>query len=152
MASPWQDNDAVPLTTRVATAADAPDLARLNAAFNDAHEAPEALAARLADPQRVETPFVAEAGGHIVGFAGLRIVPSVFYPDQHAELTELYVEPAYWRRGLGKALIAHVERLARERGASQLVVLTNPANLPAQALYRRMGFDHEDLALVKDLR
>lgn len=140
------------LTTRVATAGDAPDLTRLNALFNDVHEEPAVLAARLADPQCVETPLVTEVDGRIVGFAGLRIIPSVFYPNLHAELTELFVEPGYRRRGLGRALIAHAEQLARGRGASQLVVLTAADNGPAQALYRSMGFDHEDLALFKDLR
>jgi GNAT superfamily N-acetyltransferase len=120
-----------PIRTRIATADDAAALAKLNAAFNAVQEAPEQLAQRLADSRRVETPIIAELDGQVVGFAAVRLVPCVFYASLHAELTELFVQPEYRRRGVGRALIAHAERLASDGGADELVLLTSFANQEA---------------------
>jgi len=135
--------------THVATSDDAQELARLNRAFNGVDEPPERLAVRLCDPQRVETPLLAEVDGRVVGFASLRVVPCVFYATPHAELTELFVEPGYRRRGIGRALVAHAERLAQERGAEELGVLTGFTNLEGQAFYRAVGYTDRELAMSK---
>jgi GNAT superfamily N-acetyltransferase len=66
-------------------------------------------------------------------------------------LTELYVEESHRRRGVGRALVAHAERLAREAGARQMLILTDFYNHAAQSLYRLMGYAHYDIALTKDL-
>lgn len=139
------------ITTRVATPADAAVLARMNETFNGVVEPPAVLADRLADPDCVETPLLAEIDGQVVGLAALRVVPCVFYETPHAELTELYVEPAFRRGGVGQVLIAQAEQLARERGARMLLVLTDFYNGPALALYHRTGFVNHDLALQKEL-
>ena len=140
------------VTTRVATPDDAYELVRLNRAFNGVDEPPERLALRLCDLQRVEIPILAEVDGRVVGFASLRVVLCVFYATPHAELTELFVEPGYRRRGVGRALVAHAERLAREREAEKLVVLTGFTNLEGQAFYRAVGYTDRELAMGKTLR
>jgi ribosomal protein S18 acetylase RimI-like enzyme len=139
------------IAVRVAIATDAIELARLNAAFNGGEEPPGALADRLADPERTETALLAEIAGHVVGFAGLRISPGLFYAEPRAELTELYVEPGYRRRGVGRALTIHAEQMARAAGATELFVLTGFDNVEAQALYRELGFLDQELALRKEL-
>lgn len=141
----------VAIATRVATADDAEALTRLNHDFNGGSSPPQHLAERMRNPQRVETPILAEIDGVAVGFAALRIVPCVFYASPHAELTELYVDPAYRRRGAGQALITHAEQLARAGGATTLLVLTDFYNDEAQMLYRRTGFVNHDLAMEKTL-
>jgi ribosomal protein S18 acetylase RimI-like enzyme len=141
-----------PLVVRVATAEDAAALARLNAAFNGVADDADALAARLRDPRRVETPLLATWEGQAVGFAALRLTPGLFYAAPQAELTELYVAPAYRRRGIARALLREVTALAQALGAEEVWLLTNPANLAAQALYRAEGFAADDLALRKPLR
>ena len=140
--------------TRIAEYADAAGLAqlvRLNALFNGASDSTEQIAARLADPRRVETAILAEIDGHIVGFAALRLVPCIFFTEPYAELTELYVDEGYRRQGIGQALVVHVERLARDAGARQMLILTDFYNDAAQSLYRAMGYVHYDIALTKDL-
>jgi ribosomal protein S18 acetylase RimI-like enzyme len=142
------------IRTRTAESADAAGLAqlvRLNALFNGASDSAEQIAARLADPRRVETAILAEIDGHIVGFAILRLVPCIFFTEPYAELTELYVDEGHRRYGVGRALIAHVERLAREAGARQLLILTDFNNHVAQSIYRSMGYEDYDIALTKDL-
>lgn len=142
-----------PIRTRTAESADAAGLAqlvRLNALFNGASDSAEQIAARLRDPRRVETILLAETDDCIVGFAALRLVPCVFFSEPYAELTELYVDESYRRQGVGRALVAHVEKLAREAGARQMLILTDFYNNPAQSLYRAMGYVHYDIALKKD--
>lgn len=139
------------LTVRQATIQDAAALVHLNALFNDVHEAPEQLAVRLTDPRRVETALLAEWEGQVVGFAGLQLVSSLFYPEPQAELTELFVIEAYRRRGVGRALITYAEQLTVQVGAKELLILTDIDNLGAQALYHAMGYEDDDLTLRKTL-
>jgi len=136
---------------RIASPADAAALARMNQAFNAVNDAPEQLAARLLACQDIETPIVAELDGQVCGFACVRIVPCVLYAAPYAELTELYVEPAFRRHGAGRALIAFAEQLARERGAGDLIIMTGLDNAPAQALYRAQGYDTYAVALNRKL-
>jgi GNAT superfamily N-acetyltransferase len=136
---------------RQAKPASAGVLARLNADFNGVEEQPEVLAKGLADPHRVEVAILAEMEGRVVGFAGLRVVPSLFYARPYAELTELYVEAPYPRHGVGQALAAYVEDLARAAGAEALAVLTGVTNQPAQALYHGLGYRGRDVMLCKEL-
>ena len=126
-------------------------LVQLNTLFNGASDSAEAIAVRLADPRRVETAILAEIEGQIVGFAALRIVPCIFYAEPYAELTELYVAEDHRRRGVGRALVTHSERLARTAGARRMLILTDFYNNAAQSLYRAMGYLHYDIALTKDL-
>src|SRR5688500_10766436 len=126
---------------RLAIPADAGELARLNAAFNGTSDSAALIAARLVACAEIETALVAELNGQIGGFACVRVVPCVLYAEPYAELTELYVDPAFRRRGLGRALIAHAEQLARARGAIDLLIMTGVGNAAAQALYRAAGYD-----------
>ena len=142
------------IRTRIAESADAAGLAqlvRLNTLFNGASDSAEQIAARLRDPRRVETIILAETDDCIVGFAALRIVPCVFFSEPYAELTELYVDEDNRRHGVGRALVTDVEKLAREAGARQILILTDFYNNAAQSLYRAMGYAHYDIALTKDL-
>jgi ribosomal protein S18 acetylase RimI-like enzyme len=132
---------------RSATSADAGDLARMNAAFNDVSDSAAQIAERLAACAEIETVLVAELDGHVAGFACLRVVPCVLYDQPYAELTELYVELAFRRRGIGRALILRAEELARARGAADLLIMTGTGNLAAQALYRAAGYDTYAVAL-----
>jgi ribosomal protein S18 acetylase RimI-like enzyme len=76
--------------------------------------------------------------------------PCVFYPEPYAELTELYVEPEYRRKGVGRALVSYAQVLTQEAGAQGLVVLTSLSNHAAQAFYRSVGYQGDDLAFTKD--
>lgn len=138
--------------TRIATPDDAPALARLNTAFNETSDTAEQIAVRLRDPRRVEMPILAEIDGSAVGFAAVRVVPSVFYAEPYAELTELYVEAAFRRQGVARALVAHAEQLAREAGANQLYLLTGIDNEDAQQFYGAVGYADYALAMHKRLR
>src|SRR6478609_7451539 len=137
---------------RTATSADAGELARMNAAFNGVSDSAAQIGARVIVCADIEVAILAELDGQVGGFACVRVVPCVLYAEPYAELTELYVEPAFRRRGLGRALIAHAEQLAHARGATDLVIMTGVGNAAAQALYRAAGYDTYAVALNRKVR
>lgn len=102
---------------------------------------PEDRAALLAHADAIELPleqiegggvFVAEVAGSICGFAA--ILPR---EDADTELDGLFVEPAAWRRGIGRALVGHCAAAALRRGARLLHVVGNPN---AEGFYKSCGF------------
>jgi ribosomal protein S18 acetylase RimI-like enzyme len=139
------------LTVRIAGPKDAPALARLLEAFNGPPVTPEQARARLRAVQGLETVFLAERAGEAIGFASLRLVPYLSDDVPRAELTELYVEATHRHQGVGRALMAQVEALARKHGATELVLLTGLKNQEAQAFYRALGYADAALAMDKRL-
>jgi len=100
------------LEVHVACVEDAPEIARLNLLFNGCDEPADRYAARLPDPHRVDIPILAIIAERAVGFANLRLLAPVFYPESYAELTELYVEEGARRQGVGRTLVRFAEQLA----------------------------------------
>jgi GNAT superfamily N-acetyltransferase len=70
-------------------------------------------------------------------------------PDEW-KLHKLYVLPGFQRRGAGTLLLGHVERLARQRGSTALVLTVNKRNTRAMAVYARNGFTVRE-SLVVDI-
>ena len=95
-----------------------------------------------ANPDAIELPvgqiegggvFVAELDEVVVGFAA--ILPR---DDGDSELDALFVEPAVWRRGIGRALIQRCCLAATAAGCRSLRVVGNPH---AEAFYRSCDFE-----------
>jgi GNAT superfamily N-acetyltransferase len=89
--------------------------------------------ALLANPEAIALPaahiahtIVVEGDGVVIGFAVALPISA-----GHAELDGLFVDPVGWRRGIGRALVAHA-------GADRtLTVIANPNAL---GFYTRCGF------------
>lgn len=142
---------ALPFRTRQATPADIPALMRLKRLLAESENSLHAVRASAADwlrdgfgPMAGFCAFVAETDGAIVGnsIVGMatcsrRVItgwngPVIFLQD-------LFVEAAYRRRGMARALTARIAALACELG-SPIVELTVRSDNPAQAFYRKNGF------------
>ncbi len=139
------------VTIRIAAPEDAPELARLLEAFNGPTVTSQQAESRLLAMQGIETALLAEVGGRPVGLASLRLVPYLSDDVPYAELTELYVERLYRRRGIGRALVRQAEAMARERGAKALNLLTGLDNGDAQAFYEAIGYVDDALAMRRAL-
>src|SRR5256886_7059447 len=98
----------------------------------------------------IETLVVAEADGQILGFASLRLVPSLD-STPYAELSDLFVAGPYRRQGVGRRLLEFVEKRARERGADRLVLTTGLKNVDAPRFHRAIGFADHALLMKKSL-
>ena len=77
--------------------------------------------------------LVAEADGFLAGFANW--LPGAAADE--AELDGLFVDPACWRSGIGRALVEAVAADARRDGHRRLTVVANPIALD---FYRACGF------------
>jgi len=75
--------------------------------------------------------YVAEEEGGLVGFATWIEAGGVF------ELEDLFVDPAWMRRGIATALVNRIAQVLRARGVERLEVTANP---DALRFYRAAGF------------
>lgn len=83
----------------------------------------------------------------LIGLAGAEPEPGApaagFCLSRHGfeeeELLLFAVDPAWRRRGIGRALLGQFAQDARGRGAQRLLLEMRRGN-PAEALYRRFGF------------
>ncbi len=56
------------------------------------------------------------------------------------QIHNVAVVPSYRRRGLGRALLEHAEREGKSRGAVCAVLEVRITNVPALAMYGRLGY------------
>jgi GNAT superfamily N-acetyltransferase len=137
------------LLIRQATPADAAAVARLNEDFNEVRTDVATMAARIAQCLLTERILLAEIDGLAVGFLSLWLFPVICAPDPYAEVAELFVEEAYRRRGVGRALLEEAIEIARSEGAAELKVVTGFRNTAAQQLYYAVGFHNLALQLCR---
>lgn len=112
-------------------------------AFGASYE-DEAVLDRAEFVERLTTPGFARFGafdehGTLVGLVGLQF-RSGDKQRHKAFLFSMYVDAASRRTGLAQRLVEAVIAEAREAGAIVLQLTVEAGNLPAQRLYRRMGF------------
>ncbi len=105
---------------------------------------------RIDQARSIETFVVAEREGKLLGFASLRLVPSLDLTP-YAELSDLFVAEPYRRQGVGRGLLGFIEQRARERGADRLILTTGLKNVEAQSFYRAVGFEDHALAMKKSV-
>jgi GNAT superfamily N-acetyltransferase len=81
---------------------------------------------------------VAEVSGDAVGFALFFVTFSTFLGRPGLYLEDLYVKQAFRGRGIGKALLTHLARLAVERDYGRVEWAVLDWNSPAIEFYERM--------------
>ncbi|NUB92636.1 GNAT family N-acetyltransferase [Haloterrigena sp. SYSU A121-1] len=93
--------------------------------------------------------LVGEREGRIVAMGAFRPVDGTDFvaqvlpdlPESTVELTRMRVDPGYQRRGYGRRVATELERRARERGATQIVLDTRPTQTAARGLYETLGYE-----------
>lgn len=132
-----------------ASAADAADLARLNGLFNSATLTPAEQAEHLRAAASTERALLAWVDGRAIGFTCLRFARLITTALPYAEVTELFVEEAFRRRGIARALLAEAETLARGLGAPGIILFTGLKNETAQVFYRAVGYHDYAITMRK---
>lgn len=120
----------------------------------------ETLAAIHADIERAlrEVPpgdhfFVVEAtDGQPAGFLHLQVQRDFFSGLRACHVADLAVAPSREGRGIGRALLAHAEKWAKENRCKLLTLSVFPGNTRARALYERTGFASDLLRMAKPVR
>jgi ribosomal protein S18 acetylase RimI-like enzyme len=96
-----------------------------------------------ADPDDMRAPqglfLVATLGDEPVGCGAIK-----FHGDQPTELKRMWVSPTVRGLGIGRRLLAELERRAAERPSPIIRLETNRALTEAIALYRSVGYREVD--------
>ena len=82
--------------------------------------------------------YVAESEGHIIGFASGMLLPEPKLGMQ-AELTAIYLRPAWQRSGIGRRMLQKVARTLQAQGAGSLLVWVISGNAIARNFYEELG-------------
>ena len=102
---------------------------------------PSPLAKRYSIDE-VFAPWARWSAGWVADAGGVRGFATAGYEPWHERLVLwfLYIDPAWRRRGLGRALLAHVEAHGRELGATHVWLETSNVNVPGITAYERLGY------------
>ena len=136
---------------RIADLKDAEQLGVLNDEFNGKGEATiDNIRNSLSDNQQ-EVVIVADENGTLVGFVCVQLKKSFCYNDYMPEITEVYVVPAYRRKGIASEMITFAEDYcARNYPLHRYELLTGKKNTAAQSVYGKLGYaDDGELHLSK---
>jgi GNAT superfamily N-acetyltransferase len=94
-------------------------------------------------PPAGQTPaaqcVIGEVDGMPGGFALYFFNYSTFLARSGLYLEDLFVKPEYRGQGLGKALLLHLARVARERGCGRMEWAVLDWNTPAIEFYESLG-------------
>ena len=113
-------------------------------AFNAARVEP-ALAQLLADPALGRAYFFADAGtGARVGYMVWSFGFDHEFGGRLATVTDLFIEPAYRRRGLARAALRFATETCSALGVRALELQVENHNAAGRALYAGSGFEALD--------
>jgi len=136
----------VAYTVRLARPEDVPALVLLKWQLALAERATHAVRAREADwqrdmfgPQPHFFAIVAESDATVIGMATIAERYSPGWVGALLCINDVFVLPAFRRRGVGEALLARAAAEAIGRGAPFLEINVREDN-PARRLYRKIGF------------
>ncbi len=134
------------LEIRPATEADVPlilsfirELADYERLSHEAVATEEALRNSLFGERRFAEVLLGYRGGSPAAFALFFHSFSTFLGKPGIYLEDLYVKPEFRGAGIGRALLVHLARLARERGCGRLEWSVLDWNEPAIGFYRGIG-------------
>jgi len=134
------------MTIRPATAADVPaiadlirGLARYEKLEQEVTMTEELLARNLFGPHRFAETLLAEEASQTIGFALFFHNFSTFLAKPGIYLEDLFVVPENRGRGIGRALLKELARIAVERGCGRLEWSVLDWNRDAIGFYERVG-------------
>jgi ribosomal protein S18 acetylase RimI-like enzyme len=134
----------VPDPSRVASAADAAETARLidrfNAEYDEYTPGAEVLEPRVREHIERDLSVFLLAGPTDTGVAQLRFREYLLTGKPMVYLEELYVVPDRRGEGHGLELMQTAMRVARERGATTIELGTSVSDRDARRLYEGLGF------------
>ena len=85
--------------------------------------------------------IVADAKGVVIGFVAFHVMPRFEHDDVAVRILALVVDAGTRERGVGRSLLAEVERIAAEAGAAFVEVTAGHHRPDARHLYESIGYD-----------
>lgn len=95
--------------------------------------------------------YVAEEKNKLIGFATFSVRTVIRYPKPIAELDELYVLPAYRRKGVGQKLMQAILDKAKQSDCFRLFIESHYDHKSAHKLYEKLNFKNYGYHFIKNL-
>jgi GNAT superfamily N-acetyltransferase len=97
--------------------------------------------------------FVAMMSGVVVGMIGIRMQLSYVSDYLKTQVSALVTKEEYQGKGVGRALLEHVEQWVQEKGSNFLYLTSGikDERLGAHEFYKKMGFEITGYRFVKKL-
>jgi ribosomal protein S18 acetylase RimI-like enzyme len=137
------------LTIRPAAASDADAIAAL---FTDEGypAGPSDIVERLGRFSSAHSQvLVAEHEGEILGFIAIHAMPRFEHDDRIVRILALVVDAGARERGVGRALMAEAERIARDLDAAFIEITAGHHRPEARRLYESSGYDGSVAAYLR---
>jgi diamine N-acetyltransferase len=115
------------------------ELAHYEKLSKDVDATPEAIASVLFSPEPRVFCDIAEWNGEAAGFALWFLNFSTFRGRHGIYLEDIFVRPAYRKKGIGKALMASLARRCVEQGYARCEWSVLDWNAPSIAFYKSIG-------------
>ena len=126
---------------RIATVNDAEQLKILNNEFNGEGETSIDNIRNSLMNNKQEVVIVADEDDRLVGFVCVQLKKSFCYDEYMPEITEVYVKPAYRKRGLASEMITFAEAYcSKNYPLDKYELLTGQENLVAQTVYNKLRY------------
>jgi len=94
---------------------------------------------------------ILEDNGNAVGYLWVIFADIQGYDMTVAEIMDIAVKPDYQRRDIGLLMLARIEKLAKEQGATLLRSDTGIENVASQKLHSKFGFKTKRIEYEKVL-
>ena len=139
---------------RKATVNDAEQLGVLNDEFNGAGETTLNNIRNSLMCNQQEVVIVDDENGVLTGFVCVQLKKSFCYDEYMPEITEVYVNPTYRKRGMASEMITFAEDYCTKNyPLHKYELLTGKENVIAQSLYGKLGYiDDKELHLSKRVK
>lgn len=139
---------------RIATVRDAEQLSVLNDEFNGKGETTiDQIRNSLLNNQQ-EVVIVDDENDVLVGFVCVQLKKSFCYDEYMPEITEVYVNPEYRKKGIASKMITFAEVYCSEKyPLHKYELLTGKKNIIAQSVYGKLGYiDDGEVHLSKQTK
>ena len=139
---------------RIAAVNDAEQLSILNDEFNGEGETSIDNIRTSLMNNKQEVVIVADEDDLLVGFVCVQLKKSFCYDDYMPEITEVYVKPAYRKRGIASDMITFAETYcSKNYPLHKYELLTGRENFVAQSVYSKLGYaDDNEVHLSKRVK
>ena len=92
--------------------------------------------------------FLIVSADEVAGYAALTFGYSLEFHGRDAFVDELYLRDEYRGQGIGSRALEFLTEVCAENGISALHLEVERSNTPAQAVYRKFGFEDHDRYLM----
>jgi predicted N-acetyltransferase YhbS len=151
--SPERGSSEGRVTIRKLKKRDAPCIARIDKSITKTRSKVDyGLIAKGELTRAMETSFVAEMDGNVVGYMISYITSGNFGVDRCAWIAMFGVEPKLMGRGIGKSLAEEVFKFYRDEGVTDVFTTVRWDSTDILSFFKTLGFDRSDfINLRKEL-